>query len=78
MIKFGLEVLRYASGQTAIQTYKKTRSSQYPVPLQRDGAASLGMWHVRTLNRISIRSFGRRSDRPVIAGDLVDGLVPAG
>ena len=33
--------------------------------------------HVQTLNRITIRSLGRRSYRPVI-GDLVDALVPAG
>jgi len=32
----------------------------------------------RTLNRMTVRSVGRRSDRPVIGGDLVDGLVPAG
>jgi len=37
-----------------------------------------GMWHVRALNRITIGSLGRRSDRPVIGGDLVDALVPAG
>jgi len=30
------------------------------------------MWHVRTLNRITIGSLGRHSDRPVIGGDLVD------
>jgi len=36
------------------------------------------MSHVRTLNMIIIGSFGRRSDRPVIGGDLVDALVPAG
>jgi len=35
-------------------------------------------WHVRTMNRISIGSLGRRSDRPVIGGDFVDALVPAG
>ena len=40
--------------------------------------ASLDTWHVWTLNRITIGSSGRRSDRPVIGGDLVDGLVPAG
>jgi len=45
---------------------------------QTDGSASLGMWHVRTLNTISIGSLGRRSNRPVIGGDLVDALVPAG
>jgi len=44
---------------------------------ERDGSASLYMWHVRTLNRISTGSLGRRSDRPVIRGDLVDALVPA-
>jgi len=44
---------------------------------ERDGSASLYMWHVRTLNRIRTGSLGRRSDRPVIGGDLVDALVPA-
>ena len=50
---------------------------QFPALSERDGSASLCMWHVRTLNRISIGSLGRRSDRPVIGGDLVDALVPA-
>jgi len=45
---------------------------------ERDGSASLYMWHVRSLNRISTGSLGRRSDRPVIRGDLVDALVPVG
>ena len=40
--------------------------------------ASLNKWHVCTLNRITIGSLGCSSDRPVIGGDLVDGLVPAG
>jgi len=35
------------------------------------------MWHMRTLNRITIGSLGCRSDHPVIGGDLVDALVPA-
>ena len=48
---------------------------QFPTLSERDGSASLGMWHVQTLNRITIGSLGRRSDRPVIGGDLVDGLV---
>ena len=51
---------------------------QFPTLSERDGSASLGTWHVRTLNRITIGSLGRRSDRPVIGGDLVDALVPAG
>ena len=45
---------------------------------ERDDSASLSMWHMRTLNRITIGSSGRRSDRPVIGEDLVDALVPAG
>ena len=51
---------------------------QFPTLSERDGSASLGTWDVRTLNRISIGSLERRSDRPVIGGDLVDALVPAG
>jgi len=42
------------------------------------GSISLGMCHMRTLNRITIRSLAHRSDRPVIGGDLVDALVPPG
>ena len=49
-----------------------------PVPtlFKRDGSASLGMWHLQTLNRITIRSLGHHSDHPVIGGDLVDALIP--
>ena len=36
------------------------------------------LWHVWTLCRITIESLGRCCDCPVIGGDLVDGLVPAG
>jgi len=39
---------------------------------------NLHIYWVRTLNRITIQSLGYRSDRPVIGGDLVDGLVSAG
>jgi len=39
---------------------------------------NLLIYWVRTLNRIAIQSLGYRSDRPVIGGDLVDGLVSAG
>jgi len=53
-------------------------SSSFPTLSDRDGSTSLGTWHVWTLNRISIGSLGRRSDRPVIGEDLVDALVPAG
>jgi len=41
---------------------------QFHTLSERDGSASLGMWHVRTLNRISIGSLRRRSDRPVVGG----------
>ena len=51
---------------------------QFPALSKRDSSASLGMWHVRTLNRITIGSLGHRSDRPVIGGDLLGALVPAG
>jgi len=40
--------------------------------------ASLGMWHVLTFSRITIRLLRRRSDRPVIGGDLADAHVPPG
>ena len=51
---------------------------QFPTLSERDGSTSLGMWHVWTLNRISIGSLGCRSDCPVIGADLVDAIVPAG
>ena len=51
---------------------------QFPTLSERDDSASLGMWHVWTLNMISIGSLGRRSDHPVIGGDFVDAVVPAG
>ena len=51
---------------------------QFPALSKRDSSAFLGMWHVRTLNRITIGSLGHRSDRPVIGGDLLGALVPAG
>jgi len=52
---------------------------QFPTLCEREWERrSFGMWYVRTLNRITLGSLGRRSDRPVIRGDLVDALVPAG
>jgi len=52
---------------------------QFPTLCEREWERrSFGMWYVQTLNRITIGSLGRRSDRPVIGGDLVDALVPAG
>jgi len=55
-----------------------TVMSHLPTLSKRDGSVSLGMLRVRTLNRITVGLSGHRSDRPVIAGDLVDVLVPAG
>jgi len=45
--------------------------------ITRDGSGSLGMWHSHTLrlNRITIGSLGRCSDRPVVGRDLVDALA---
>jgi len=51
---------------------------QFSTLFKRDGFTSLGMWHVRTLNKIIIGSMERRSNRPVIGGDLVDALVQPG
>jgi len=48
---------------------------QFPTLSERDGSASLGTWHVMTLNRITVGSLGRRSDRPVVGGDLVTAFV---
>jgi len=52
------------------------RRNSLPAVLQlhtlfaKDGSASLGKWHARTLNRIAVGwSLERRSDRPVIGGD---------
>jgi len=75
----GLSVISFESRiQDTSPTLLSDRlSSSFP-PYPRDGSASLGTWHARTLNRIITGSLGRCSDRPVIAGDLVDGLVPAG
>jgi len=44
-----------------------------PILFKRDGAASLGMWHVLTFSRITIGLLRRRSDHPVIGGDLTCG-----
>jgi len=51
---------------------------RFSTSFKRDGSASLNTWHPRPLNRITIGSLGRRSDRPDIGGDLVAALVPAG
>jgi len=50
----------------------------YSRQISSDGSTFWGMWHVWTLNRIAIGSLWRRSDHPVIGGDLVDALVPPG
>jgi len=50
---------------------------QSPILFKRDGSASLSMWHVHTFSRITIGLL-RRSDRPVIGGDLVGAHAPPG
>jgi len=42
------------------------------------GLSSLGMWHVLTFSRITIGLLRRRSDRPVIGGDLACAHVSPG
>ena len=64
---------------TGIPVLISSVTLQFPTLCEREWERrSFGMWYVRTLNRITIGSLGRRPDRPVIGGDLVDALVPAG
>jgi len=59
-----------------IHPHQSLLSSLYLIQERR--LRSLGMWHVLSFSRITIGLLRRRSDRPVIGGDLADAHVPPG